>query len=93
MMIALIGYVTTLHHNFDNLWDETRLFLQTRFQVPHVCHVLLMRKPYLIHQERVIVAILERLSSIVEKLTFFEVGFFGLLSGDTGGPLWDDWSF
>lgn len=68
--------MTTLHNNFDNLWNETRLFLQTRFQVPYVCHVLLMRKPYLIHQGRVIVAILERLAAIVDQLTFFEVGFF-----------------
>ena len=66
------GYVSTLHDTMGLIWDETRLFLQTRFQVPHVCHVLLMQKPDLIHHNRAIVAILERLASVVEKLTPFE---------------------
>ena len=67
------GFVTTLQDTLMTIWDETRLFLQTRFQVPHVCHVLLMQKPDLVHHNRAIIAILERLSSIVEKLTPFEV--------------------
>ena len=54
------------------IWDETRLFLQTRFQVPHVCHILMMQKPDLIHHNRTIIAVLERLASVVEKLTPFE---------------------
>lgn len=54
------------------IWDETRLFLQTRFQVPHVCHILLMQRPDLIHHNRAIIAILERLASVVERLTPFE---------------------
>lgn len=66
------GYVTTLQDTLQTIWDETRLFLQTRFQVPHVCHILLMQKPDLIHHNRAIVAILERLTSVVEKLTPFE---------------------
>lgn len=66
------GYVTTLQDTLMTIWDETRLFLQTRFQVPHVCHILLMQKPDLIHHNRAVVAILERLVSVVEKLTPFE---------------------
>jgi len=67
------GFVTTLQDTLMTIWDETRLFLQTRFQVPHVCHVLLMQKPDLVHHNRAIIAILERLSYIVENLTPFEV--------------------
>lgn len=65
-------FVTTLQDTMMTIWDETRLFLQTRFQVPHVCHILLMQKPDLIHHNRSLIAILERLSSVVEKLTPFE---------------------
>ena len=65
-------FVTTLQDALQTIWDETRLFLQTRFQVPHVCHVLLMQKPDLVHHNRAIIAILERLASIVERLTPFE---------------------
>lgn len=69
------GFVTTLQDTLMTIWDETRLFLQTRFQVPHVCHVLLMQKPDLVHHNRALIAILEKLSAIVEKLTPFEVFF------------------
>lgn len=70
--------MTTLQDTLEKIWDETRLFLQTRFQVPHVCHILLMQKPDLIHHNRAIIAVLERLTSVVEKLTPFE---FVVLNG------------
>lgn len=70
--MILSGFVTTLQDTLMTIWDETRLFLQTRFQVPHVCHILLMQKPDLVHQNRAIIAILEQLSLIVERLTPYE---------------------
>ena len=66
------GFVTTLQDTMVTIWDETRLFLQTRFQVPHVCHVLLMQRPDLIQHNRALIAILERLQSVVDRLTPFE---------------------
>lgn len=70
---AAVAFVTTLQDTLTTIWDESRLFLQTRFQIPHVSHVLLMQQPDLVQRNRDLVAILERLSSVVDKLKPHEV--------------------
>ena len=64
------GFVTTLQDTMVTIWDETRLFLQTRFQVPHVCHVLLMQRSVL--NKHSLIAMLERLQLVVDRLAHFE---------------------
>ena len=80
---AAVTFVTTLPHTFTTIWDESRLFLQTRFQIPHVSHVLLMQQPDLVQRNRDLVAILEYLSSIVDKLKPHEVILYKCLFIDT----------
>jgi len=70
---STIAYGTTLQDTLTTIWNESRLFLQTRFQIPHVSHVLLMQQPDLVHRNRDLVAILERLSSVVDNLKPHEV--------------------
>jgi hypothetical protein len=79
------GYSPTLHSALTSIWDETRLFLEIRFQVPQICHMLLMQKPGLLSHNRFINYILERLTISVQQLQPFEVnctncGVFGHLN-------------